>query len=199
MAGGGTTYGVQSSAISNTLKIWVRGEDGTTVCAVLGPGTSQELQANWTSPFEGEALGSKFEKLGGLAQSATGMTMTTTFNSRQVWQGNRPMQFNLEMIFFALSDPQNEVTYAIRELQKMESPEVNSLIPMTLSDGTPTFGNAPKPVTINIGTKIIYQDCVIESVSRPFDGQFTSDGHQVRATVNVQVSSIDMLNRSKIV
>ena len=81
----------------------------------------------------------------------------------------------------------------------MESPEVNALIPMTLSDGTPTFGNAPKPVTINMGKKIIYKDCVIENVSRPFDGQFTSDGHQVRATVNVQISSIDMLNRSKIV
>lgn len=199
MALSGSEYGVKAPAISDALKVWVMSEDGTLVCAVLGPGTSQELQANWTSPFEGEALGSKFEKLGGVAQAATGMTMTTTFNSRQVWQGNRPMQFNLEMIFFALSDPQNEVTYAIRELQRMESPEVNALIPMTLSDGTPTFGNAPKPVTINMGKKIIYKDCVIENVSRPFDGQFTSDGHQVRATVNVQISSIDMLNRSKIV
>lgn len=199
----GKTVGNNDPSVSPYLKTWVY-QSGVVVCGVTGEGTSKEIQANWDSPFEGESIGSKFGFSGGLLQSgaadefagkigidmaARGITSINTLQSRQVWGGNRPTQFNIVLHFYALSDPRREVINALVELEKMISPQVN--------DATP-FGRVPSPVIINIGRNAIYPDCVIESVSMPLDKEVNKDGLLIRADVNITIQTMQMLNRSDI-
>jgi len=174
--------------VSAYLKTWICGE-GLAVCGVTGPGTSKEVMANWTSPFEGESIGNKFSLAGGLLQSETSMTAIKTLNSRQVWNGNQPTKFNLELKFYALQDVAKEVMEPIRALEQMIAPE---------TDNSFSFGRIPGMVSICIGRKVIYRDCVIESMSQPYDKEVYRGGGWIRCTVNLQISTVAMLNKSDV-
>jgi len=193
----GKAVGNNDSAVSPYLKTWIS-QGNVLVCGVTGDGTSKEIQANWDSPFEGESVGSKYEKTGGVIQTVTKTTSITTFQSRQVWGGNRPTQFNIVLQFYALSDPQTEVMDALIELEKMASPQVNSKVPVSVGGGN-AFGRIPGTVVINIGRNAIYPDCVIESVSVPLDKEVNKDGLFIRAEINLSIQTMQMLNRSDIV
>jgi hypothetical protein len=186
--------GNNDKAVSPYLKTWINQDiDGvdTTVCGVTGEGTSKEMSASWNSPFEGENIGSMAEKTAGLVQTTTDMTSITTLNSRQVWGGNMPTQFNIALQFYALTDPQTEVMDPLIALSKMMSPQVSESLP---SPGS----RIPGTVAINIGRNAIYQDCVIASISSPYDSEKNKDGLFVRAEVSLQIQTIQMLNRSEI-
>lgn len=183
--------------VSNYLKAWIVGS-GEAVCGVFGPGTSKEITANWVSPFEGESAGEKMQKTGGLVQAATDMTSITSLNSRQVWQGNRPTAFPLELKFYALQDPESEVMAPLRALERMIAPEVNSGIPVGQTADGNMVGRVPNMVVLNIGGKVIYKDCVLESISMPYDKEVARNGGWIRSTVSLQIATIQMLNRSEI-
>jgi hypothetical protein len=184
----GETVGNQDSAVSPYLKTWI--SDGSTVvCGVTGEGTSKDIQANWDSPFEGEDVGSKFEKTGGVAQALSNQTSKSTFSSIQIWNGNRPTQFNVVLQLYALSNPEVEVKQALIALEQMVSPQVKDVSP---------GGRIPNRVVINIGRRAIYPECVIESVSVPMDKEVDSQGRLIRAEVTLQVATLKMLNRSDI-
>lgn len=178
--------GNRDDRLSRFRKCWI--SDGAThICGVYGPGTSKEITANWTSPFEGESIGQKVPLAGGVAQAFTEMTTITTLNSRQEWAGNRPTAFTLELKLYALHDPDVEVMQPLRALEIMIAPDVN--------DYHPVGGRIPQRVLLNIGTKAIYTDLVIESLSQPFDKEVDSQGRFVRATVNVQLSTLTMVSK----
>ena len=46
-----------------------------------------------------------------------------------------------------------------------------------------------------MGTKVIYKDMVINSMSLPFDKEVDSQGNFVRSTVNLQLSTLTMVDR----
>ena len=192
MAGQFTSLGNADSDISEYLKAWIKQDRGgvnTVVCGVIGEGTSKELVSNWESPFDGESLGGHFKKVGGVIEYVTGagLTSKTTLASRQTWQGNEPHTFNLVLVFYALSNAANEVSAPIAALERMMSPEINAVMPA---------GRTPLPVTLNIGRNAIMTDCVITNMSVPLDQQKTKDGHLVRAEVNLQIETIEMVNLS---
>jgi len=194
----GKAVGNNDPAVSPYLKTWIS-QGGVLVCGVTGEGTSKEIQANWESPFEGESAGSKIGAVtGGVAQVVTGRTTITTFQSRQVWGGNRPTQFNLVLQFYALSDPQTEVMDALVELEKMASPQLNDMAPVGFSRNGATTGRIPGTVMINIGRNAIYPDCVIESISVPLDKEVDKNGLFIRAEVNLSIQTMQMINRSEI-
>ena len=188
--------GLQDKSISNYLKAWIQ-QDDTCVVGLIGPGTSRQLQANWNSPFEQSSVGSAFEKTAGLFQIVTGQTSKTTLNSTQIWEGNRPLLFNLVLMFYALSDPLQEVMLPLQELEKMASPEVNKVSPINLLNDR-TFGRMPAPVSLNIGRTTIITDCVIESISTPLDKERNSDGLLIRAETTLSIQTKSMLNQSEI-
>lgn len=183
------TLGNNDPRVSEYLKTWIQASEGDTVCGVTGPGTSKEVMANWTSPFEGESIGNKFEKIGGLVQSTTDQTLITTLNSRQVWNGNQPTKFNLELKFYALEDVAKEVMEPIRALEVMIAPDTAQFV---------GSGRVPGAVTICVGRKVIYKDCVLESMSQPYDKEVYRGGGWIRCTVNLQVSTIAMLNKTDV-
>jgi len=189
--------GLQDKSISNYLKAWIQQGD-MCVVGLIGPGTSRQLQANWNSPFEQSSLGSAFEKTAGLFQIVTGQTSKTTLNSTQIWEGNRPLLFNLVLMFYALSDPLQEVMLPLQELEKMASPEANKVSPINVMPGQETFGRMPAPVTLNIGRTTIITDCVIESISTPLDKERNSDGLLIRAETTLTIATKSMLNQSEI-
>ncbi len=57
------------------------------------------------------------------------------------------------------------------------------------------FGRIPSLILLNIGTKVMYKDMVINSISLPFDKEVDSQGNFVRATVNLQLSTLTMVDR----
>lgn len=196
----GGSVGNNDPAVSPYLKTWISG-GGVVVCGITGEGTSKEIQCNWESPFEGESVGSKFQKAGGLIQAATGMTSVTSFQSRQVWGGNRPTQFNIVLQFYALRDPKSEVVDALKALETMAAANVNGMSPINFGaivSGGNILGRVPPPVTINIGRNAIYADCVIESVSMPMDKEVNSAGYLVRAEVNLSIATMQMVGRSEV-
>ncbi|MBF0121717.1 MAG: hypothetical protein HQK79_23045 [Desulfobacterales bacterium] len=206
--------GVTDETISPYLKTWVK-QGNVCVVGITGEGTSREVTANWTSPFEQDSLGGKFQRMGGLVQMITHKTAKTKLNSIQTWEGNKPHQFNLVLKFFAQTDAKREVSDAIAALEKMMCPEVSENIPTANSMGGAmkdaavnfvtgkTFrevikGRPPEPVWINIGRQNIVGDCVIAHITEPLDKEKTRDGYLIRAEVTLQVESLTMLNSSEI-
>lgn len=198
-------YGVSDQSINSALKAWVRQDaTGIGVCGLIGPGTSRTLQANWNSPFEGASVGSSFmDKVMNVGQAFTGKSSTSTFNSIQNWEGNRPLTFNLVLQFFALSDPNKEVMMPLEVLEQMASPQVNNNMTgidvRKLNEGIgATLGQIPYTVSICIGGKMTIQNCVIENVSTPLDKERDKWGNLIRAEVNLSIQTKQMLNRSDI-
>jgi hypothetical protein len=188
-------------AVSPFYKVWIRQGD-VTVCGVIGEGTSKEIQSNWESPFEGESAEGKWQKTAGISQDVLdGVTTITTYNSRQTWAGNAPTQFSLTLRFYALSDARTEVMEPLRYLETFAAPQVKKILPLDLAalkGGETWMGRVPQQVLINIGRRNIYPNCVIESVSQPWDGERDSKGNLVRAEVQLQVATIQLLNRDEI-
>lgn len=187
-------YGNADKSVSEYLKAWIKAGD-IWVVGLIGPGTSRQLQSNWTSPFEQSAVGSMFDKIGAVIQSQTlipGMserTSISSFNSTQIWDGNRPHSFNLVLSFYALADPLKEVEMACSELEKMASPDLNSYLP---------GGRIPNTVTLNIGRRRVIPDCVIESISTPLDKEVGKDGYLLRTEVNLTICTKTTLSKDKI-
>ncbi len=201
-ASGGHGYswvGNADPTVNQHLKIYLKngGSSGpqATVAALIGEGSSLEMQANWESPFEQDSIGSIFERAGGLLQIATGNTAKTTLNSAQVWHGNRPVSLNLVLHFYSVSNPKVEVEEPIKVLKQLISPEVNQNMP--IGEGG-TFGQAPTYVSINVGRNFIWPKCVIESISEPYDVKRDPSGNRLNAIVNVAASTTRMINRNQI-
>ena len=174
--------------VSPYLKAWII-QENTCVCGVIGEGTSQDIIANWTSPFEDFALGQYFEKLGGAIQLATGFSDLTKAHSTQIWSGNKPLALTLVLNFYALADAQKEVLEPIKALEKMISPVFHAIMP---------GGRVPKPVSINIGRLTLLENCVITDMSTPLDKEKTRDGYLVRSEVQLQIETHTMLSGSDI-
>ncbi len=186
------SLGNNDSRVSKYRKCWLQGMDGATICGVYGPGTSREMTANWIQPFEGESIGGKMPAAaGGLAQTMGGMTMIHSFNSKQTWQANQPTAFTLELLLYALEDPIQEVMRPLQLLEQWFAPETMTLAGLLSMD----FGRIPSLILLNIGTKVMYKDMVINSISLPFDKEVDSQGNFVRATVNLQLSTLTMVDR----
>lgn len=186
------SLGNNDSRVSKYRKCWLQGMDGATICGVYGPGTSREMTANWIQPFEGESIGGKMPAAaGGLAQTMGGMTMIHSFNSQQTWQANQPTAFTLELLLYALEDPIQEVMRPLQLLEQWFAPETMTLAGLLSMD----FGRIPSLILLNIGTKVMYKDMVINSISLPFDKEVDSQGNFVRATVNLQLSTLTMVDR----
>lgn len=179
--------GNRDTRLSQFRKCWISGGE-VTIVGAWGAGTSKEITANWNSPFEGESIGNKIPMAGGVAQAVTDMTSVSTLNSRQTWEGNRPTSFTVELKLYALEDPDVEVMQPIRALETMMAPDVSSGV---LSFG----GRLPDRICLNIGSKIIYTDLVIDSLSQPFDKEIDSQGRFVRVTLNLQLSTLTMVSK----
>ena len=180
--------GNTDTRISNHRKCWIYSPD-VTVCGIYGPGTSQEIVANWSSPFENSTLGEMFQKVGGLIQAEKQMTSVTRFNTQQIWDNNRPTQFNLELKLYALRDANLEVMKPLAALEWMISTDVS------VDGGGSIGGKIAAAVNLNIGTKVIYRDLCIDSISIPYDKEVDSQGNFVRCTVNVQFTTLTMITK----
>lgn len=178
--------GNQDRRLHQSRKCWI--SDGkTTICGVYGSGTSMEITANWTMPFESMTPGSKFEAGASLIQATTGMTMVKALNTMQVWQGNAPTQFTVELQLYALQDPDIEVMRPLRALEAFIAPDVSSFIGMA--------GDIAKKIDLDIGRMCIYKELVLNSVSVPFDKETDSKGRFVRCSVNLSLSSMTMMTK----
>ncbi len=117
--------------------------------------------------------------------------MIHSFNSKQTWQANQPTAFTLELLLYALEDPIQEVMRPLQLLEQWFAPETMTLAGLLSMD----FGRIPSLILLNIGTKVMYKDMVINSISLPFDKEVDSQGNFVRATVNLQLSTLTMVDR----
>lgn len=178
--------GNMDSNISDARKVWIE-SPAVTVCGLYGPGTSQEITANWEQPFENLTIGNLAGHAGGYVQAEKGMTSMTSFNTQQIWSSNRPTAFTVELKLYALSDPDLEVMKPLAALEYMIAPDTR--------DSWGGGGKIAEAVQLNIGRIVIYQYLVIDSISIPFDKEVDSKGRFVRCTVNVQLSTTTMVTR----
>lgn len=147
-----------------------------------------EITANWMSPFEAATLGNTPLRTGAaFIQTVTGMSLITTLNTRQAWEGNEPTRFNVELMLYALRDPDLEVMQPLRALEYMIAPDVN--------DFWGVGGKIAKALQLNVANRIIYQYLVLENLSAPFDKEMDSQGRFVRCTVNLTLSTLTMVSK----
>ena len=123
---------------------------------------------------------------GAVGQAVTGATMIKAFNTRQIWTGNSPTQFNLELMLYALQDPEVEVMQPLRALEYFIAPDVDMFW---------GIGQISRALQLNIGRRVIYQYLVLNSVSVPFDKEMDSQGRFVRCTVNLSLSTMTMVTK----
>lgn len=185
--GGASVIGNTDKRLSDARKIWIA-DDQTTIVGAYGPGTSMEITANWMSPFEAATLGNTPLRTGAaFIQTVTGMSLITTLNTRQAWEGNEPTRFNVELMLYALRDPDLEVMQPLRALEYMIAPDVN--------DFWGVGGKIAKALQLNVANRIIYQYLVLENLSAPFDKEMDSQGRFVRCTVNLTLSTLTMVSK----
>lgn len=185
--GGASVLGNTDKRLSDARKIWIA-DDQTTIVGAYGPGTSMEITANWMSPFEAATLGNTPLRTGAaFIQTVTGMSLVTTLNTRQAWEGNEPTRFNVELMLYALRDPDLEVMQPLRALEYMIAPDVN--------DFWGVGGKIAKALQLNVANRIIYQYLVLENLSAPFDKEMDSQGRFVRCTVNLTLSTLTMVSK----
>lgn len=182
-----TIFGCQDRSISPHLKIWLT-QGGITVVGIKGESTSKEVTDNWTSPLEGESIGQKFQKAGGLLQNQTGLTSQGTMGTIQTWNGSQPHNFNIGLVFIAYADAFQEVTQAIRAIELMRSPELNQLV----------GGRIPETVWLNIGRTRVFPDCVITSMSEPMNNPVDSRGNYIKCEIDLQLQTKTTLNKSDV-
>jgi hypothetical protein len=182
-------WGIQSfEHINQALTCWIQQADETVIGAI-GEGTSLEIAANWESPFAESSIGSRYQKTSGALQALSERTTLTTLSSTHVWGGNEPYLYNLSLRFVAFKDPFREVEGAILALQKMIAPELNMAMP---------GGRVPQPVTILLGRTWVPKNCYVKSLSMGLDKERDQNGNLIRADVEVQVGTIQIINRSDI-
>lgn len=185
--GGASVLGNTDKRLSDARKIWIA-DDQTTIVGAYGPGTSMEITANWMSPFEAATLGNTpLRTSAAFVQTITGMTLVSTLNTRQAWEGNEPTRFNVELMLYALRDPDLEVMQPLRALEYMIAPDVN--------DFWGVGGKIAKALQLNVANRIIYQYLVLENLSAPFDKEMDSQGRFVRCTVNLTLSTLTMVSK----
>lgn len=173
--------------LSDSRKIWIT-DGSTTIVGVYGPGTNMEVSANWGMPFADMTAGSSM--LGATAsalQAMTGRTLVDTLNTTQVWQYNEPTRFNVELILYALRDPDLEVMQPLRALEYFIAPDVGKF--------WSKIGEVTKALQINIANKIIYQYLVLNSISIPYDKETDSSGNFIRCTVTLALSTLTMVSK----
>lgn len=174
--------------ISDYLKLYITSED---LCVVgyIGEGASAQLTANWTSPFEGDSVGSVAgETLSNLIQSGTNTTSVSRLNSLMVWQGSQPFDFTLPIYLHAMYDANIEVNAAIAALCAMQAPELNDITPL---------GRRPYCCVLDIGRRFKIVDVVIQSVQFELDAPRTADGFYTHNNVSLQCSAMAVTNRSE--
>lgn len=173
--------------LHDSRKVWISDGD-TTICGVYGPGTSLEITANWSQPFEGMTPGQVMKGLASMGQIASeGSTLVKSINTRQVWDSNSPSQLTIELQLYALEDPDLEVMQPLAALERFIAPDVDYFL-----GGA---GQIAKFIQADIGRIAIYQPLVLNSVSVPFDKETNSKNQFVRATVNLTLSSLVMITR----
>lgn len=177
--------GNSDKRLHDSRKVWISDGD-TTICGVYGPGTSMEISSNCSQPFEDMTPGSAMKTAGAGLQAATGKTMVKALNTRQVWQGNAPTQFNVELQLYALQDPDIEVMQPLTALESFIAPDVDRFWGV---------GEIAKALQIDIGRMNIYQFLVLNSVSIPFDKETDLKGRFVRCTVNLALSTMTMITK----
>lgn len=182
-----TTIGNTDKRLSDARKVWI--SDGTTtIVGAYGPGTTMDINANWTMPFTEMSLGNMFPKAGDIAQAMTEQTMMKTMNTKQVWQYNEPTRFNVELLLYALRDPDLEVMQPLHALELFIAPDVGEFL-----SGA---GRIAKALQINFGNKIIYQYLILDTISAPFEKEVDSNGNFVRATVNLTFATATMVSKA---
>lgn len=181
-----TVVGNTDPRLHDSRKVWIA-DDETTIVGVYGEGTTLEVTANWGMPFEGFTPGQHFQMIGGGIQAKEGLTMVKTWNTYQIWQYNEPHRFNLELKLYALRDPDLEVMEPLRVLERMIAPDIGSF------HGAP--GRIAKSLQVKIGTNVLYQPLILNSISVPFDKETDSQGRYVRCTVNLTLSTNTMVSK----
>ncbi|MET4696639.1 hypothetical protein [Endozoicomonas lisbonensis] len=206
--------GVTDDRLSPYHKVWIM-QGNTCVVGVIGEGTSKSVQANWSQPLQGDSVGNKLQKSGGLLQAETGLTTETTLSSTQIWSGNQPHSFSITLTLYARDNPANEVEGAISALERMQAPDLKGALPISATavwdkvkeqfggeSSDDEHGNAtgriPGEVILNIGRTVIYERCIIQSVSVPLDGPKSPDGYLLSADVSLEVSTKTLLNIDEI-
>lgn len=192
------TLGNNDSSVSERLKVWIM-QGSSAVIGLQGEGGSLELDNHWDSLSEFAAEGSVVDKAQGLLQIGTERTKMTNLHSAQVWHGAQPLTMNLNLEFYALSDPVKEVEEAVKTLRKFASPQLNAVSPVSYDTGAGIeLGRIPSAVTVSLGRNIIFPDMLIDSVSESLDGLKDKNGNRVKASVSLVLRSEEVLNRSDI-
>lgn len=127
-----------------------------------------------------------------------GVALTSQSMTAQIWEGSQPIEITLELELVAESNPKEEVLDPIKKLFAMTMPSRGGLgglleppgpkykdIMIWKAFGGKGPGGVTKQITIRIGTFLLFDNVVIESVNTTFYSMMHESGIPLRAVVAV--------------
>lgn len=125
--------------------------------------------------------------------------LTSQAMTAQVWEGTQPIEITLELELVAESDPKAEVLEPIKKLLAMTmpsrggsgflldppGPKYVDIVDWHAFEAAKGEGKAKKQITVQIGTFLLFDNVVIESVNTTFYSMMHESGIPLRAVVAV--------------
>jgi hypothetical protein len=175
--------------VSPYYKAWLT-QNGITVAGYMTGETAITLAQLWNSPFEGDTAGNAggMEKVSALAQTASGTTSKTLFNSKMVWEGSEALTVSTPLQFIAYSNAKTEVNDPIQYLLQMSSPELYDKSPL---------GAIPQKVTLDLGRRLV-TNVYISNVTYNENAPKTKDGYFTHNEITLDVTLDGTVNASKV-
>jgi hypothetical protein len=136
----------------------------------------------------------------GTAAKAVGLgALTSQSMTAQIWEGTQPIEITLELELVAESNPKEEILEPIKKLLAMTMPSRGAggflldppgpsyigLIDWHAFENVKGEGKANKQITVQIGTFLLFDNVVIESVNTTFYSMMHESGIPLRAVVAV--------------
>lgn len=184
-------YGMQEN---ENYKVFIKQAGGGEVEAYVPETFQLSVNSAFGQPF-GQGLNNS--TIGTLSK-IWGVALTSQSMTAQIWEGTQPIEITLELELVAESSPKNEVLEPIKKLLAMTMPSrgaAGSLleppgpkykdIMIWKAFGGKGPGGINKQITIRIGTFLLFDNVVIESVNTTFYSMMHESGIPLRAVVAV--------------
>lgn len=170
----------------------------------------------------------KFATVAALLSSGTGLSVINQTTMTQVWRGTRPITFDLSIVLIATKDDPRLVNDCLDSIARMMSPSDSAsstegtaaanaaagyiknaraaVIASTEGAVSKSLGQTlsgavllqPSKVSVTVGIKTIYPNCVIESMSYDLDKPKDANGYYLMNVAKLSVQTVTMQLRTDI-
>jgi hypothetical protein len=165
------------------------------IIAALPERYNISLSSQWDAPFANKSLGDNLGGgiLGTVADAAAGTVGIGTRNKyqlAQVWQSSSPLAFNVDFVFNAKTNTQNDIRKKHIAMLKLVAPsDIGGGVLKAPGPSLLQSKATGRNITLQLGTYIKMENVIIKDVSSDIQTLCGQDGIPHAMTINVAIES----------